>query len=139
MKTISPSKPPSQPVDFQLAVHITPRNIYEWSGVLLARANFNGTLELLTVAWQRVLGYGRDEFDGKTLGHFLWSRKTAAADAVAAILDERNMDPVDLTVRCRSGEAKPLRLHRRLDAYTHEVFIVAEERSNSRDGEPVIP
>jgi hypothetical protein len=42
-------------------------------------------------------------------------------------LDERNMDPVDLTVRCRGGEAKRFRLHRRLDAYAHKMFIVAEE------------
>jgi hypothetical protein len=37
------------------------------------------------------------------------------------------MDPVDLTLRSRRGDAKRLRLHRRLDAYTHKVFIVAKE------------
>ena len=41
------------------------------------------------------------------------------------------MDPVDLTVRSRGGEAKCLRLHRRHDAYTRKIFIVAEETSAS--------
>jgi hypothetical protein len=94
---------------------------------MLARANFNGTLELLTAAWGRLLGYGRHEFEGKTLRQLMGSSKTAAADAVVAILDERNMNPVDLTVRSRAGEAKCLRLHRRLDAYADKVFILAEE------------
>jgi hypothetical protein len=127
MKTVPLTKPPSRPVDFRLAVHVSPGDNYEWSKVLLARANFNGTLELLTAAWERALGYGRAEFEGKTLCQLMWSSKTAAAGAVAAILDERNTDPVDLTVRCRGGEAKCFRLHRRHDEYWHKIFIVAEE------------
>jgi ABC-type dipeptide/oligopeptide/nickel transport system ATPase component len=98
---------------------------------LLARTHKNGTLELLTAAWERMLGYGRHEFEGKTLCQLMGSDKTAAAKAVVAILDERNMDPVDLTVRSRGGEAKTLRLHRRLDAYASRVMIVAEETSES--------
>jgi hypothetical protein len=57
----------------------------------------------------------------------MWLGKTAAAEAVAAILDERDMGPVDLTVRSRAGKAKCFRLHRRLDTYAHKMFIVAEE------------
>jgi len=127
MKTIPMAEPSSRPVDFTLAVHVAPGDTYEWSKVMLARANFNGTLELLTAAWGRLLGYGRHEFEGKTLRQLMGSSKTAAADAVVAILDERNMNPVDLTVRSRAGEAKCLRLHRRLDSYTRKMFIVAEE------------
>jgi hypothetical protein len=115
------------PTNFTLAHHVTAGDTYEWSGVLLAKAHFDGTLEFLTAAWERVLGYGRNEFDGKTLCHLMDSDKNAAA-AVAAILDERSMAPVDLTLRCRGGKSRSLRLHRRLDAYTRSVFIVAEER-----------
>lgn len=122
-------------MDFTLAVHVSPGDTYARSNVLLARADIDGTLELLTAAWERVLGYGRDEFKGKTLRQIIWSSKTAAADTVAAILDERNMDPVDLTVRCRGGEAKCFRLHRRLDAYAHKMFIVAEETPPSRSSD----
>jgi len=122
-----PIAKPLHPVDLTLAVHVSPRDTYEWSKVLLARVNANGTLELLTAAWERFLGYGRQEFVGKTLRELMRSSSAAAARTVAAILDERNMDPVDLTVRSRGGEDKCLRFHRRHDAYTHKMFIVAEE------------
>jgi hypothetical protein len=114
------------PRDFNLAVHISPGDTYEWSELLLARAHLDGTLELLTAAWGRMLGYGRYEFSGKTLGH-LMSSGERLAPTVAAILDHANLDPVDLTLRCRRGETKALRLHRRYDAHTPQMFIFAEE------------
>lgn len=128
MKTIQITQP-SYPDDLTLAVHVSPGNTYEWSKVLLARAHSSGTLELLTAAWEKFLGYGRQEFVGKTLRGLMRSSRTAAARTVAAILDERTMDPVDLTVRSQDGEAKCLRLHRRRDAFTRTMFIVAEEAS----------
>lgn len=115
------------PTDLKLAVHVSPGDTFEWSQVMLARASFNGTLELLTAAWERFLGYGRQEFEGKTLRHLMGSSRAAAADTVVAILDERDMAPVDLTVRRRDGESKRLRLHRRLDEYGDRMHIVAEE------------
>jgi PAS domain S-box-containing protein len=130
MKTIQTTQP-SYPDDLTLAVHVNPGDTYEWSKVLLARVNANGTFELLTAAWEKVLGYGRHEFVGKTLRQLMRASSATAARTVAAILDERNMDPVELTVRSRDGEAKCLRLHRRHDAYTRKMFIVAEETSAS--------
>jgi len=52
-----------------------------------------------------------------------------APEGVAAILDEGNMEPIEITVRCRRGEAKRLRLHRRFDAYSRKMYILAEEAS----------
>jgi hypothetical protein len=127
MKSIAMSKPSSCPGDFTLAVHSAPGDTYEWSKVLLARAGFDGTLELLTAAWHRMLGYERHELEGKTLRQLMGSSSTTAADTVVAILDGRNLDFVELTVLSRAGEAKGLRLHRRLDAFADKVFIVAEE------------
>jgi hypothetical protein len=118
-----------KPTDFTLAVHVTPGDTYEWSQVLLAKATFHGTLDLLTAAWERALGYGRQEITGKTLGKLLRSGRPAAV--VAAILDERTDDPVNLTLRCKDGAAKRFRLHRRVDDYLREVFIVAEETHSS--------
>jgi PAS domain-containing protein len=116
-----------RPTDFTLKVHASPGATYEWSKVLLARAKRSGTLELLTAAWEQILGYGRHELDGKTLSDLMWSSKAAAAGAVAAILDELDMSPVELTLRCRSGEARSFRLHRRFDGYARRMFIVADE------------
>jgi hypothetical protein len=120
------------PRDFILAVNATHGDTYEWSRVLLARAHLDGRLELLTAAWGRVLGYGHGEFSGKTLGEFMTAGKSAAPGIVAAILDPDNMDPVEVTLSCRRGEAKPFRLHRRYDPYTPQMFIVAEEVPGER-------
>src|SRR3954463_16762364 len=109
-----------------LSAHASAGDTYEWSTVLLARAHANGRLELLTAAWERMLGYGRNEFSGKTLGELRPGGNGAAAAAVAAILDEANMAPVEVTLRGRRGDEKRLRLHRRYDAYMPQMFIVAE-------------
>ena len=118
---------PGSPDDFHLAVVVSPGRIYARSNVLLAKAHSNGKLELLTAAWEKLLGYERQEFAGKTLRQLMGSRKPIAAAAVAAILDDRNLTPVDLKVRGRDGEGKCLRLHRRFDPYERSMFIVAEE------------
>lgn len=124
-----------RPVDLALAVRADPGDTYELSNVLLARVSPDGTFELLTAAWGKALGYGRHEFTGKTLRQLMRASAAAAARIVAAILDERNLEPVDLTVRTRHGEAKRLRLHRRHDAYTSRMFIVAEETSAGGDSD----
>jgi hypothetical protein len=112
--------------DLTLTMRISPGDTYEWSRVLLARARFDGTLELLTAAWERLLGYGRYELRGKTLRQMLGTDERTAT-AVAAILDERSARPVDVLLRCRDGDEKAMRLHRRYDSYEHAMFIVAEE------------
>jgi len=131
MKTLALAGAPDHPADFMLAVNVGSGNTYKWSKVLLARATYNGTLEFLTAAWERLLGYGREEFASKTLRHLLRSNKPATARVVAAILDEGNMEPIELTVRCRRGEAKRLRLHRRFDAYSRKMYILAEETART--------
>jgi hypothetical protein len=114
------------PEDLVLSMRVTPGDTYEWSRVLLARAHFDGSLELLTAGWERFLGYGRHELRGKTLCQVLGTGERPAA-AVAAILDECSTLPVDLHLRCRDGQEKALRLHRRYDPYERTMFIVAEE------------
>jgi hypothetical protein len=119
-------KPSCRPADFRLVVDVSAADPYEWSTVLLARAHLNGILELLSAGWERVLGYGRDEINGKTLCQ-LMGDKARAALAVAAILDERNMQPVSLRLCCRDGLGKHFRLHRRYDKRKRVMCIVAEE------------
>ena len=115
------------PIDFRLVFHDSPSDAYEMSQVLLATADFEGTLQLLTSGWERVLGYSREELKGKTLVHLVWSDRRAAAAAVAAILDTLSMAPVDLRLRCRNGRGKCLRLNRLYDKREHMIYIVAEE------------
>jgi PAS domain S-box-containing protein len=115
------------PTDLSLVVHDSLSDSYELSSVLLATADFEGTLQLLTSGWERLLGYGRQELKGKTLRDLLWSDHCGAADAVAAILERVRMTPVELRVRCRNGQGKRLRLHRRYDKHEQMMYIVADE------------
>jgi hypothetical protein len=86
----------SCPIDFRLVLHDNLSDSYELSRVLLAKAGFDGTLQLLTSAWERELGYAREELKGKTLFQLMWSNQRSAAAAVAAILDELDIGPVDV-------------------------------------------
>ena len=115
------------PTDFSLVFHESLSDSYELSSLLLATADFDGTLQLLTSGWERLLGYRRQELTGKTLLDLLWSDHRGAAAAVAAILERVAMRPVELRIRCRDGEGKRLRLHRRYDKQEQMIYIVAEE------------
>lgn len=121
------SEASSFPGDFRLILHDSLSESYEMSKVLLARASFDGTLQLLTSGWDRALGYGRGELNRKTLLQLMWSHRRNAAAAVAAILDRLNMGPVDLRVRCRNGLGKSFTLHRQYDRIEHMMYMVAEE------------
>jgi PAS domain-containing protein len=121
------SKAARCPIDFTLVSHDGLSDGIEMSKVLLATADFDGTLQLLTSGWERVLGYRRGELQGKTLARLLWSDRGATAGAVAAILDQLDTRPVDLRIRCRDGRAKCLRLNRLYDKPAHSMRIVGEE------------
>jgi PAS domain S-box-containing protein len=125
-------KATSCPTDFRLVFHDSLSDSYEMSKVLLATADFDGTLQLLTSGWERALGYGREELRGKTLVNLMWSDRRSAAAAVAAILDRLNLGTVDLRVRCRNGRGKCLRLNRLYDKREHLMYIVAEETAENR-------
>jgi len=125
MSAVSPC-----PRDFRLVFHDSLSDSYELSKVLLASADFDGTLQLLTSAWERALGYGREELEHKTLADLLAADRRGAARTVAAILDPLSMGPVELRVRCRSGLGKCFTLHRRYDKQEQMMYIVAEETPN---------
>lgn len=121
------------PTDLNLVFHQSLSDSYELSKVLLATADFDGRLQLLTSGWERLLGYGRQELEAKTLVDLVWSDREHVAMTVAAILDRLDMSPVDLRVRCRNDVGKCLRLHRRYDKHEQMMYLVAEETA-SRPG-----
>ena len=82
------------------------------SDVLLARASAEGGLQLLTRGWERTLGYGPEQLSHMTLMQLTQFDPPRAAAAVEAILDERDLRPLGLTLRCRNGLAKGFKLHR---------------------------
>lgn len=120
------------PLDFRLVFRTSLSDSYEMSNVLLARARFDGTLQLLTSGWERALGYRRRELQGRTLSQLMWSDRRSAAIAVAAILDRIAPGlPVQLRVRCRDGRGKSFTLHRRYDSHDDTMYVVAEEAAAS--------
>ena len=120
-----------RPVDFRLVFYKSHSDGYELSRVLLARAGFDGELQL-SPGWERVLGFAPGELKGKTLLDLLWSSPRNAAAAVAAILGRMDRGPVDLRMRCRDGRGKRLRLHRRYDRREQAIYIVGEELAADR-------
>lgn len=120
--------------DFRLILHDHLSDGYELSRVLLAKAGFDGTLQLLTSGWEGVLGYGRRELSAKTLFQLMGSDEGSVAGAVGKILDTLDMRPVMLRVRCRNGLGKCFRLHRLYDRQEHMMYIVAEETPQNRTG-----
>ncbi len=120
------------PADFRLILHDHLSDSYELSKVLLAKASFDGTLELLTSGWVRVLGFTRRELNAGTLLQLLWSDRRRTAAAAAAILDTLDMRPVMLRMRCRNGLGKCLRWHRLYDPRERTMYIVAEEAAADR-------
>lgn len=115
------------PPDLRLMLHHSHSESYETSEVLLARASTEGNLQLMTCGWERALGYRRDELTAKTLVQLMGFDARSAAAAVAAILDERDLRPVSLRLRCGNGLAKGFKLHRHYDRHAQTMYILAEE------------
>ena len=115
------------PSDFRLVFNDSHPDGFELSNVLLAKASFNGELNLLGPGWERMLGFGHGELRGKTLLDLMWSSPRHAAAAVAAILGRMDRGPIELRLRCRDGAGKDLRLHRRYDRREQTIYIVGEE------------
>jgi PAS domain-containing protein len=114
-----------------LSIVLNPEDRCDRASILLARTGSHGALELLSAAWERLLGYGRGGLHGQSLGQLMAAERTAdrrIADVEAAIFDEHSMASVELTLRCRSGARKRVRLHRRLHASAHTIYIVGEDR-----------
>jgi hypothetical protein len=137
MDNVQKTQPPAFPDDFRLSIAAENGMTYTESNVLLARALCSGALEFMTSAWERLLGYAGPEFAGKTLCQFMRLEKPIAIAVIASILDERDSAPVLLTLHCRNGHAKRLRLHRRFDPDERAVYLLAEEmRDHHPHGRP---
>ena len=95
---------------------------------MLARVLRGGVFELLSAAaWVRALGYPPDELSGKWLHDLMPLEQPAASEIVAALLGEKDVQPLQVTLRCKDERRKAFRLHRRFDPYDHAMFVLADE------------
>lgn len=119
--------------DLILVLSVRPGKMCRQSNVMLARVCRSGTFELLTAAaWADALGYLPDELSGKSLRQLLQLEKGAAGKFVAALLDEEDIRPLEVTLRCKDERRKCFRLYRQFDPYGQAVFVVADEISEER-------
>ncbi|HEU5177321.1 MAG TPA: hypothetical protein VFU24_07690 [Burkholderiales bacterium] len=96
--------------------------------VMLARVHSSGIFELLSApAWSEALGYGLEELSGKTLGELMTLEKPAAGEVVAALLDKKDVQSLQVTLRCKDERRKSFRFHRRFDPYQDATYVVADE------------
>lgn len=97
------------------------------SRVMLAKVH-PGWFELLTAAaWARALGYLPAELSGRPLRELMLLEKRAAAEMLAALLDEEDIQPLEVILRCKDRQRKRFRFYRRFDPYEQAVFVFADE------------
>jgi PAS domain-containing protein len=95
---------------------------------MLARVRPSGLFELLSVAaWARALGYEPEELSGKSLRELMLPEDSMAGRFVAALLDNQDAKPVDVTLRCKDARRKRFRFHRRFDSYQDTIYVLADE------------
>ncbi len=96
----------------------------------MARARPSGIFELLSAAaWARALGYALEELSGKSLCDLMPLDKLAAGEVVAALLDRKDVQSLDVTLRCKDQRRKLFRFHRRYDPYGDTIYVVVVEVS----------
>jgi hypothetical protein len=120
-------------IDLMLVLCANPGKTFGESRVMLARVRPSGVFELLTAAaWAAALGYAPDELSGKSLGDLMQLAKPGARGMVAALFDDVDERPLDVSLRCKDERRKSFRLHRRFDAYEQALFVVADELLQER-------
>jgi hypothetical protein len=119
--------------DLVLVLCASPGKTCAESDVMLARVRPSGIFELLSAAaWARALGYAPDELSGKSLRELMQLETPAAGEVVAALLDEKDAQPLDVTLRCKDARRKCFRFHRRFDPYQGAMYVVADELPEAR-------
>jgi PAS domain S-box-containing protein len=119
--------------DLVLVLCSSPGRTCEKSGLMLARVRPSGIFELLSAAaWARTLGYTPDELVGKALSELMPLENPAAGELVAALLDKKDVRPLEVTLRCKDERRKSFRFHRRFDPYQEAIYVVADEVAVAR-------
>lgn len=116
------------PAGLTVALCVRPGKTCARSGLMLARVHPAGVFELLSAAaWARMLGYLPHELSGKWLHDLMPLEEPAASEFVAALLGEKDLQPLEVTLRCKDERRKSFRLHRRFDPYDQAMFVLADE------------
>ena len=116
--------------DLILVPSASPGKTFEASPLMIARTQPSGEFELLSAAaWAGALGYALDELRGKSLCELMPLEKPAAGELVAALLNNKDVRSLEITLRCKDERRKFFRFHRRFDPYQEAIYVVADEVS----------
>ncbi len=119
--------------DLILVPCASPGKTCEVSEVMMARVQPSGVFELLSAAaWAHALGYALDELTGKSLVELMPLEKPAAGEVIAALLSKKDVQPLEVTLRCKDERRKSFRFHRRFDPYQDAMYVVADEVFEAR-------
>ena len=124
--------------DLMVVLCAAPGKACSQSEIMMARVRRSGLFELLSAAaWARALGYAPEELSGKSLRELMLPEESVAGRFVAALLDNQDAEPVDVTLRCKDEQRKRFRFHRRLDPYQDTIYVLADELPEG--GHPTSP
>ena len=96
--------------------------------VCLACLHGDARLELLTGAWESVLGLNQAELDGRRLYSLLAGDRDAA---LGRLLDPLAPEPVLMDVRMKDGAVRSLGIYRHFDPYEPSLYFACEPFENS--------
>ena len=99
--------------------------------VCLACLHCDGRLELLTGAWESLLGFRQAELDGRSLYSLLAGERGAGRIAVQRLLDPLAPEPVLMDVRVKGGAVRTLHIYRHFDPYEPSLYFACEPFENS--------
>jgi PAS domain-containing protein len=100
---------------------------YVRSDVLLARLMRGGTLQLLSGAWESLLGFAHGSLDGRALLDLLpTAQRPLGEAALRRLLSPEQADPVAIELARRDGTMLRMHCHRRFDPYDATLFIAGE-------------
>jgi PAS domain S-box-containing protein len=105
------------------------------SPILLGLAGFDGKLKFLNPAWEKLLGYDREELLDRPLCELMQHERPAAVTLVDRLLAEDGFERMEFGLRCKDGSCKWFLWHRRFDSEHQAIFIVGYDITEQKTRE----
>ena len=112
-------------------------HLSDQSSILLGLAGFDGKLKFLSSAWEKVLGYSRQELLERPLSELMQHERLATATLLDRLLAEDSFDSMEFGLRCRDGTCKWFLWHRRFDTEHQAIFIAGYDITEQKSREIV--
>jgi PAS domain S-box-containing protein len=93
------------------------------SPILLGLAGFDGKLKFLSPAWEKLLGYHREDLLDRPLCELMQHERPVAVALVDRLLTEDSVERMEFGLRCQDGTCKWFLWHRRFDSEHQAMFI----------------